>query len=196
MLTPSITKNDKVARWLIGIFSVIVFLVVVFLERFKLNVHLGFSPHVFAKANAVINALVALLLVLALLEIRLKNYALHRNMMLAALVLSSVFLISYIGHHLLAGETKFGDTNHDGLLSATELDLVGNMRYIYFIILGTHIFFATLILPFVLFTAYRGLTGEYSKHIRLARIIWPLWFYVAVTGPLVFWMIKPYYLYP
>jgi putative membrane protein len=93
----------------------------------------------------------------------------------------------------LAGEAKFGDSNHDGLVDEQELMAVGNTRLIYFIILITHIFLAAIILPFILFTAYRALTAEYTLHKKLAKITWPLWLYVAVTGPVVYWMIHPYY---
>jgi len=87
--------------------------------------------------------------------------------------------VSYIAHHLLAGETKFGG--------------VGAIKIIYFVILFTHIFLAAVILPFILFTAYRALIGEYDAHKKLSKITWPLWFYVAVTGPVVYLMISPYY---
>jgi putative membrane protein len=193
MLPPSLTKNDKKAYWLIGIFSVVVFSVVVLLGKFQLEVDLGFDVHIFAAANAFINATIAILLVAALWAVKNKQYALHKKLMLAALVLSVLFLVSYIAHHLLAGEAKFGDSNHDGLVDEQELLAVGNTRLIYFIILITHIFLAAIILPFILFTAYRALTAEYSLHKKLAKITWPLWLYVAVTGPVVYWMIHPYY---
>jgi putative membrane protein len=193
MLPPSLTKNDKKAYWLIGIFSVVVFSVVVLLGKFQLEVDLGFDVHIFAAANAFINATIAILLVAALWAVKNKQYALHKKLMLAALVLSVLFLVSYITHHLLAGEAKFGDSNHDGLVDEQELLAVGNTRLIYFIILITHIFLAAIILPFILFTAYRALTAEYSLHKKLAKITWPLWLYVAVTGPVVYWMIHPYY---
>jgi putative membrane protein len=193
MLPASLTKNDKKAYWLIGIFSVVVFSVVVLLGKFQLEVDLGFDVHIFAAANAFINATIAILLVAALWAVKNKQYALHKKMMLAALVLSVLFLVSYIAHHLLAGEAKFGDSNHDGLVDEQELLAVGNTRLIYFIILITHIFLAAIILPFILFTAYRALTAEYSLHKKLAKITWPLWLYVAVTGPVVYWMIHPYY---
>jgi len=118
---------------------------------------------------------------------------LHKRIMMLALLLSVAFLVSYIAHHLLAGEAKFGDADHDGLVSEAEKLAVGSMRTIYYIILITHIFLAAIILPFILFTAYRGLTGEYAQHKKIAKITWPLWFYVAVTGPVVYWMISPYY---
>jgi putative membrane protein len=193
MLPASLTKNDKKAYWLIGIFSVVVFTVVVLLGKFQLEVDLGFDVHIFAAANAFINASIAVLLVAALWAVKNKQYALHKKLMLAALVLSVLFLVSYIAHHLLAGEAKFGDSNHDGLVDEQELLAVGNTRLIYFIILITHIFLAAIILPFILFTAYRALTAEYSLHKKLAKITWPLWLYVAVTGPVVYWMIHPYY---
>jgi putative membrane protein len=193
MLPASLTKNDKKAYWLIGIFSVVVFSVVVLLGKFQLEVDLGFDVHIFAAANAFINATIAILLVAALWAVKNKQYALHKKLMLAALVLSVLFLVSYIAHHLLAGEAKFGDSNHDGLVDEQELMAVGNTRLIYFIILITHIFLAAIILPFILFTAYRALTAEYTMHKKLAKITWPLWLYVAVTGPVVYWMIHPYY---
>ncbi len=193
MLPASLTKNDKKAYWLIGIFSVVVFSVVVLLGKFQLEVDLGFDVHIFAAANAFINATIAILLVAALWAVKNKQYALHKKLMLAALVLSVLFLVSYIAHHLLAGEAKFGDSNHDGLVDEQELMAVGNTRLIYFIILISHIFLAAIILPFILFTAYRALTAEYTLHKKLAKITWPLWLYVAVTGPVVYWMIHPYY---
>ena len=193
MLPASLTKNDQKAYWLIGIFSVVVFSVVVLLGKIQLDVQPGFNVHIFATANAFINALIAVLLVAALWAVKTGQYKLHKQLMLAALVLSVVFLVSYIAHHLLAGEAKFGDSNHDGIVSDEELQAVGSTRLIYFIILITHIFLAAIILPFILFTAYRALTAEYSLHKKLAKITWPLWLYVAVTGPIVYWMIHPYY---
>ena len=113
--------------------------------------------------------------------------------MLSAICLSVLFLVSYIGHHLLAGETKFGDINGDGMISMDEKSMAGNMRLLYYFILITHIPLAAVILPFILFTAYRALTGEYDKHKKLVRITWPVWLYVAVTGVVVYLMISPYY---
>lgn len=193
MLPASLTKNDQKAYWLIGIFSVVVFSVVVLLGKIQLDVQPGFDVHIFATANAFINACIAVLLVAALWAVKTRQYKLHKQLMLAALVLSVIFLVSYIAHHLLAGEAKFGDSNHDGVVSEAELAAVGSTRLIYFIILITHIFLAAIILPFILFTAYRALTAEYAVHKKLAKITWPLWLYVAVTGPIVYWMIHPYY---
>lgn len=110
-----------------------------------------------------------------------------------AILLSVLFLLSYIAHHLLAGDTRYGDLDHDGILSDAELAAAGSMRTVYMAILLTHIPLAGIILPFILFTAYRALTGEYAAHKKLAKITWPVWFYVAVTGVLVYIMIRPYY---
>lgn len=193
MLQAAWKKNDVKARWLILAFSAIVFTAVVVLGRVKLNVNLGFDVHLFARANAVINSLVAVFLVAALIAVKKNHYALHRNIMIAAMVLSVLFLLSYICHHLFAGETRFGDADHDGLVTEVEKAAVGSRRIMYYIILGTHIPLAGIILPFILFSAYRGLTGEFAKHKKLARITWPIWFYVAVTGVVVYWMISPFY---
>lgn len=193
MVSASISKNDKKAIWLIGIFSVVVFSAIVLLSRYKLEVDLGFNVHVFATINAFLNSAIAVLLVAALVSVKKGKYQLHKQLMTTALVLSILFLVSYIAHHLLAGEAKFGDSNHDGIVSEDEKALAGNLRYIYYFILGTHIILAAVILPFILFTAYRALTAEFALHKKLARITWPLWFYVAVTGPVVYWLISPYY---
>jgi putative membrane protein len=193
LLEPSLKKDDRSAKMWIWVVSVVVFVAVAFLASFKLNVSLGFNVHVFAQANAVINSLVAALLLAGLLAVKQKNYKAHRGIMLTAIVLSVLFLVSYICHHLFAGETKFGDLNHDGILSDEEKLKVGNLRYVYYIILFTHIPLAAIVLPFV-FTAYRALIGEYEQHKKLTRITWPLWFYVAVSGVVVYLMICPYYI--
>lgn len=193
MLEASLKKNDKKASWLILGFSAIVFAAVMVLGRVKLEADLGFDVHLFARANAIINSLVALFLVAALIAVKMKNYKLHRNIMFSAMLLSVLFLLSYICHHLFAGETRFGDMNHDGIVTDLEKEAVGNSRMVYYILLGTHIPLAGVILPFILFSAYRALIGEFGRHKKLARITWPVWFYVAVTGVLVYWMISPYY---
>ena len=194
MLEATITRNDKKARWLIGIFSVVVFSAVVILGRVKLNVNPGFDVRILAAANAVINSIVAILLIAALVAVKNGKYLLHKRIMLTALALSVLFLLSYISYHLLSGEAKFGDINHDGILSDSEKAAVGmKVRLVYYLILSTHIFLAAIILPFILFTAYRALTADFPLHKELARITWPMWLYVAITGPVVYWMISPYY---
>jgi putative membrane protein len=193
MLEPSLQKNDSKAKLLIWIVSIVVFVAVAFLAEFKLNVHLGFDVHLFAAANAVINSIVVFLLIAGLIAVKQKRYLRHKRIMLTAIIFSVLFLVSYICHHLFAGETKFGDLNHDGILSDDEKLKAGIARYIYYFILITHIPLAAIVLPFILFTAYRALIGEYEHHKKLVRITWPIWFYVAVTGVIVYLMISPYY---
>lgn len=179
LLPPSIKKNDKLAKLLIYLVSFVVFAAVVFLSRYKLDVDLGFDIHIFAQINAIINSMVAVLLVAALLAVKRKNYLLHKRLMLTSIILSVLFLVSYICHHLLSGSTVYGGA--------------GSIRYVYFFILITHIFLAAIILPFILFTSYRALIAEFPLHKKLARITWPIWFYVSVTGVVVYLMISPYY---
>lgn len=183
MLTPTLKKNDKQAKLLIWTVSFVVFAAVAFLTNIKLfkGIQLGFNVHLLALFNATINAAVSILLVWALLAVKSKKFVLHKKIMLVAIVLSSLFLVSYIGHHLLADETKYGGAKNV-------------LYYFYYFILITHILLATIILPFILFTAYRALIGEYAQHKRLTRYTWPLWLYVSVTGVLVYWLISPYYI--
>lgn len=179
MLEPLLQKNDNKAKWLIGIFSFVIFAAIVTLGAVKVKVDLGFNVHIFATFNAIINSIVTLLLAAALVTVKLKKFELHKKIMLTAMFLSILFLISYICHHLFAGDTKYGG--------------VGAIRYFYFFILITHIFLAAIILPFILFTAYRALIAEFPQHKKLARITWPIWFYVSATGVLVYLFISPYY---
>ena len=179
MLAAVWKKNDVKARALIIGVSIIVFVAITVLSRVKLDVQLGFDKHLFAKINATINSTVSVLLVVGLIAVKNKNYILHKRIMITAIILSSLFLVSYICHHLFTGETKFGGE--------------GTIRYIYYFILGTHIVLAGIILPFILFTAYRAMVGEWQKHKKLSKITWPIWLYVAVTGVAVYFMISPYY---
>lgn len=174
-------RNDKLARLIIIIVSIVIFGAVLVLDskRIKVPYPFDFDVHNFATFNAIVNSIVSLCLVVALFAIKQKNIAFHKNVMLTAMVLSGIFLISYICHHLWAGDTKYGGE--------------GSIRYLYYFILITHIILAAVILPFILFTVYRGLTGQYDKHKKIARYTWPLWFYVSVSGVVVYLMISPYY---
>jgi putative membrane protein len=181
-LKPMFTGNDRKAAIYIWAVSLVIFAAVVFLTNFKpmQNLELGFNVHLLALANAVINASVSVLLIWAFIAVKKKQLVLHKNLMLAAIVLSVLFLLSYIGHHLLAPETRYGG-EHNWLF------------FVYLFILITHIALATIILPFILFTAYRSLSGDYARHRKLARYTWPLWLYVSITGVLVYLLISPYY---
>jgi putative membrane protein len=175
-------KNDKAAFTLIGILSFVVFAIVVSLGKFKLlNLELGFDPHIFAKINAVINSTVSVLLILGLYLVKQRKLELHRNVMMTAMVFSALFLVSYILHHLLTVDTHFGGE--------------GVIRYFYFPLLITHIFLAAVILPFILLTTYRALTGDFAKHQKIAKITFPIWLFVSVSGVVVYLLISPYYTY-
>ncbi|MBC7946633.1 MAG: DUF420 domain-containing protein [Chitinophagaceae bacterium] len=193
MLAPVWKRNDKKARALIMVFSIIVFTAVVLLSRVRWAVDLGFDVHLFALTNAIINSCVAILLIAALGAVKNRNYELHKKLMLTAIIFSVVFLVSYIAHHLFAGDTRFGDADHDGIVSDSEKEAVGSSLMIYRLILFTHIPLAGIILPFILFTAYRAMTGDWLRHKKLARITWPIWLYVAISGVVVYYMIRPYY---
>ncbi|HZW64699.1 MAG TPA: DUF420 domain-containing protein [Hanamia sp.] len=190
---PVLHKNEKNAKILIWSVSVIVFLGIAGLSGIHLDYQLSFDPHLFAAFNAIANSLVAILLVTGLISVKRKNYMLHKKIMLAAIFISVLFLVSYVCHHLLSGESKFGDLNHDGILSAEEKAQAGPLRYLYYFILLTHIPLAGIFLPFILFTAYRALSGDYQKHKKIARITWPIWLYVAITGVAIYLLISPYY---
>jgi putative membrane protein len=192
-MTPTFKKNDQKAKIFISAVSLIVFAAVVILSKVQLSIDLFFNAHVFATLSASINSMVAFLLIAGLITGKKKDHLRHKKIMQTAILLSVFFLLSYIAHHLLAGETKFGDINHDGILSEAEKTQAGTSRIVYYIILFTHIPLAAIILPFILFTAYRALIGEYEQHKKLTRITWPIWFYVAVSGVIVYWMILPYY---
>jgi putative membrane protein len=191
--SPYLKKNDKQAKIFIWVVSLLVFSVITILAKVKLDVSLGFDPHLFAGTNAVLNSCVTVLLLAGLWTVKKKNYRLHRKIMFAAIILSLLFLLSYICHHLFTGDTKYGDVDHNGVVTDDEKALAGPVRMIYYFILLTHIPLAGIILPFILFTAYRSLTGEYERHRKLARITWPVWLYVAITGVVVYLMISPYY---
>jgi len=189
----SLVKNDSKAKYIIWIFSIVIFVAVTALERVTLNVDLGFNPHIFALINAVINSIVAILLIAGLYTAKQRKLRAHRKIMLTAILLSVLFLVSYILHHLFAGSTWYGDADHNGVVDEIEKAAAGSMRTVYFVLLGTHIILAGVSLPFILFTAYRALINENERHRKIAKITWPMWFYVAVSGPIVYLMISQYY---
>lgn len=179
MLEPSIKRNDPKAKKLILTVSISFIILFLSLGRVKLNLDLGFDSHIFALFNAIINTCVSIVLVWALIAIKQKKYQQHKNLMLSALLLSAIFLISYVIHHLLNEDTRFGGE--------------GVIKTFYYIILGTHIPLAGIMLPFILFAAYRGLAGDYKGHKKLVRFVFPLWLYVSITGVLIYILISPYY---
>ena len=146
------------------------------LKDFSINVEpLSFLPPIYAS----INGITAILLILAVRAIKNGNRSLHEKLMTTAIACSVVFLVMYVAYHMTSESTKFGGE--------------GIIRYVYFFILLTHIALSVIIIPLVLFTYVRALSKQFDRHKKLARITFPLWLYVAVTGVVVYLMISPYY---
>src|SRR5258708_21897050 len=141
------------------------------------------SPPLF---HAILNSSPAILLLASLYFIKNRQVTAHRRANWIAVSLSAVFLVSYVIYHATNPSTRFGDLNHDGLLSDAEKQQAGSLRYVYYFILSSHIILSAVIIPFVLFTMQRAYQQKIDKHRRLARINWPLGIYVAVTGVVVY----------
>jgi putative membrane protein len=169
--------NDKIWIPTIIILSMVIPLAVAVLIYFPLDL-VDIDAN-FPLFHATINGTVSILLVLALYLVKSGKHLAHRNVMLTAFALSSVFLVSYVLSKVNTPPTPFGG---EGLL-----------RSVYFFILISHIFLATFIVPLALFSIYRGIKGEFGKHKRISKWTWPIWFYVSVTGVLVYWFMAPYY---
>lgn len=195
METATKLSLDKKYRKSVIAISVIIPLVVMVLFSVKLRdfgvdvAPMTFLPPIYAT----INGITAVLLILAVVAIYRGNRVWHERLVTTALVGSVAFLVMYVMYHLTSDSTKFGDSNYDGIVDSAELALVEPIRYIYFFILLTHILLSVIIIPLVLFTYLRGLSGDYARHRKIARITFPLWVYVAITGVVVYLMISPYY---
>ena len=169
-------SNDQKYNKLIVVLSVVIPVVVAILFGVKLDIELPvFLPPIYAS----INAATAIVLVFAFIAIRNKKVKLHERLMKFAILLSVIFLVMYVLYHMTSDSTKFGD---DGML-----------RYIYYFILITHILLSIAVIPFVLITYVRAITNNIEKHKKIAKITFPLWLYVAITGVMVYIMISPYY---
>lgn len=187
-------KNRLIFRLIIGV-SIFVFAVVVILIMKVLPVPavLPSFTYKLPLINAYINGTCSLLLLLSLYFIMQKNIVVHKRLNITAFVLSSLFLIFYIIFHYLAPETKFGDLNGDHVVSEVEKMAAGNLRYVYYIILISHIILAAIVLPLILFSFNYALQNQIPRHKKIVRWTWPIWFYVTVTGVIVYLMIAPYY---
>ena len=143
--------------------------------------------------NAFLNGSCSVLLIFSLLAIKRRNIQLHKKLNLTAFVLSSLFLISYVTAHYFIPDTKYGDIDHDGIMSTAESAAVSGIKPFYLVILLTHIFLAIVVLPMILLSFYYGFTDQREKHRKLTRYSYPIWLYVTVTGVVVYLMISPYY---
>ncbi len=147
------------------------------------------------KLNAFLNGSCSILLLFSLWAIKNKNIERHKKLNISAFILSVLFILSYVTAHYFIPDTKFGDLNHDEIMSPEESNTVSGIKPLYVIILLSHIFLAVAVLPMVLLSFYYGLTDQREKHKKLTRFSYPIWLYVTVTGVIVYLMIAPYYNY-
>ena len=176
----TLEDEKKYNKWIVVLSILIPIAVAVLfnvkLKDFGFNVEpLTFLPPIYAG----INALTAVLLVLAFMAIKKKNIVLHKKLMSTAIGCSVVFLLMYVAYHMTSDSTKFGGE--------------GVVRTVYFVILITHIALSIVVIPFVLITYVRAITNNIERHKKIAKLTFPLWLYVAVTGVIVYLMISPYY---
>jgi len=180
MSKENILAEKKYNTWIV-ILSVIIPVVVamlfgVNLRELGFNVKpLNFLPPIYASINAV----TALVLVLAFIAIQNKKINLHKRLMQFAILLSLSFLVMYVAYHMTSDSTKYGG---DGVI-----------KYVYYFVLITHVLLSIVVIPFVLITYVRAITNNIARHKKIAKITFPLWLYVAVTGVVVYIMISPYY---
>lgn len=136
---------------------------------------LTFLPPIYAS----INGLTAIVLIAAVVAIKKGNKKLHEQLNTFAIACSLLFLLMYIAYHMTSDSTKFGGE--------------GAIKYIYYFILITHIVLSVIVIPFVLTTFMRAKLGNFEQHKKIARLTFPIWLYVAITGVIVYLMISPYY---
>ncbi|MDP5044402.1 MAG: DUF420 domain-containing protein [Leeuwenhoekiella sp.] len=187
----AIEKKEKLYnRWIIILsIAIPVAVALLFTVRIPGVARLGFLPPIYAA----INGLTAVLLIFAVVQIKKGNRVAHEKIMKTCIGLSVVFLVLYVVYHATSDSTMFGDTNLDGVLSDAENASIGSFKYVYYFILISHILLSIGVIPFVLVTYVRATLGKFKLHRKIARITFPIWLYVAVTGVVVYFMIFPYY---
>ena len=183
----------KKLTFLVWIITVVWLLLVGLMRQVKLGLPEGVTLHFLPPFHAFLNTAAAFSLIMAIVSIKKKFVINHQRWIYLAMGCSLLFLLSYVAYHFTTAETLFGDLNKDKVLSIEELEIVGKTRYVYLIILLSHIILAAISLPFILLTFVYGYTNQFVKHRKLAKKIFPVWLYVAVTGPIVYLMLKPYY---
>lgn len=183
-------KLNKVA-WVITV----VVLVLVGLMRgpYKIPLPEGWDFGFLPPFHATVNALTAVMLMAALYFVKSGNIEAHKKSIFIAFGFSALFLLSYVAYHFTTPETLFGDLNGDRVVDASEKLAAGSTRTVYFVILISHIVLAAVIFPFTLFTFIRAYTNQIDRHKKMARWVFPIWLYVAITGPVCYLMLRPYY---
>ena len=185
-----LAKKMNIAAWIV---SAVVLALVMLMRRVKIPLPEGFDFSFLPPFHATLNALTAVVLIVALYFIKQKNIEAHRKSIFLAMGLSVLFLLSYVLYHFTTPETIFGDLNGDGVLDAAELAQVGSARTYYLVLLASHILLAALSLPFILFTFIRAYTNQIDRHRKMAKWVFPIWLYVAITGPICYYLLMPYY---
>jgi putative membrane protein len=161
---------------LIIVLSVVLPIAVAALFRVKIpGYDFSFLPPIYA----FLNGMTAILLIVAVIAIRNKQRKLHEALMKICIACSALFLIMYVAYHITSDSTPYGGE--------------GILRNVYFFILISHIFLSIAVVPLVLFTFSRALSGNFERHKALAKFTFPIWLYVAITGVIVYLMISPYY---
>ena len=169
-------KASKYNKWVV-VLSILIPVVVAALFGIRIpNVGpLSFLPPIYASINGV----TAVLLITALWAVKNRKLILHERLMKTALLCSVAFLVMYVIYHMTSDSTPYGGE--------------GMMRYVYFFILISHIVLSIVVIPFVLLTYVRAITKDFERHKKLAKIAFPIWLYVAISGVIVYLMISPYY---
>lgn len=183
-------KKLNVAAWIV---TAAVLILVGLMRRVKIPLPDGWDFSFLPPFHATLNALTAVVLIAAFYFIKQKNVEAHRKAMFGAIGLSVLFLLSYVAYHFTSPEVIFGDLDADGILNETERAAVAGIRPYYLVLLISHITLAGLILPFILFTFIRAYTNQIERHRKMARWVFPIWLYVAITGPICYFMLMPYY---
>ncbi|MFK8007297.1 MAG: DUF420 domain-containing protein [Saprospiraceae bacterium] len=182
---------EKKLNILAVIVSIAVLGLVVLMQKVTIETDIDFS--FLPPFHSSLNALAAVALIAALYFIKNKNMIAHRNAIYAAMVLSGLFLLSYVVYHFTNESILFGDANFDGVVEDTEKTAVGPIRYLYYFLLLTHVLLSAIILPFIFVTFNRAFTNQFDRHKKIARYVYPLWLYVAITGPICYLMLRPFY---
>ena len=183
----------KKLNLLVWIVSAAVLGLVVMMQKIKIPLPQGANLSSLPGFHALLNSMAAVFLILAIWAIKKGKVILHQKMIYAAFICSLVFLLSYVTYHITTPATLFGDANKDGLLSSAERDAVSGTRPYYLFILISHIGLAALSFPFILRTFVHAFTNQFEKHRKLSKKVFPVWLYVAVTGPVVYSFLQPYY---
>ncbi len=180
----------KIGVWII---TAVILLLVGLMRQVKIGLPEGMSFHFLPPLHALLNTSAATALILSFLAIRKGKVDLHQRWIYVAMGCSLLFLLSYVTYHFTTPETIYGDRDGNGDLSHEEKVATGKMRIFYLVILLSHISLAGLSLPFILLTFVYGYTNQFARHRALAVRVYPVWLYVAVTGPMVYLMLRPYY---